>query len=114
MLTFGKFDTEMDLILHNNLRESLWYCKLIDLLHNPEDLINYSIKLLAKYITEQLLLLSNSQRVLAKWIIAVCKLIEGVIIHDSIPIQEMSTAQFTNILQIKKDTTKQERKGSIM
>ena len=38
MLSLGEFDTEVDLILHRTLRESLRYCKLIGPLDDDESL----------------------------------------------------------------------------
>ena len=78
MLTCGQFDTEINLVLHNNLRESLRYCKLIGLSDNLDDLPKDCDSLLALYINEQLQFLSNSQRVLSQWIITASKLLERI------------------------------------
>ena len=63
MLSMGCFATEIDLIMHLSLRESLRYAKLIGPSNDPSDLQDYSNKLLYHYIEEQLQYFPNSKRV---------------------------------------------------
>ena len=47
--------TEINLIMHNNIRDSLWYAKLTGPSDNPEDLEEYSNYLLVCCIKEHLI-----------------------------------------------------------
>ena len=65
----GRYATELDLIMHPSLRESLRYAKLIGPSNDPDDLVEYSNKLLYRYIEDQLQYFPNSKRVLTEWIV---------------------------------------------
>ena len=59
MLSMGEFDTELDLILHRTLRDSLRYAKLIGLNDDEDSLQEYANSLLKKFILEQLQYISK-------------------------------------------------------
>ena len=48
----GYFSTEVNLILHQSLREAFYYAKLIGPSNNPDDLQMYSNQLLYRWIEE--------------------------------------------------------------
>ena len=89
MLSLGEFDTEVDLILHRTLRESLRYCKLIGPLDDDESLKKYSGIFLNKYIEDQLVYFPNSDNVLDQWIVTAGDLFDSVILRNEIPITDM-------------------------
>ena len=60
MLSLGEFETEVDLLLHTSIRESLRYAKLIGPLDDLDSLKGYSNLLLKTYISEQLVYFPNS------------------------------------------------------
>ena len=62
LLSMGEFDTEIDLTLHTSLREAFVYSKVIELSTEENNLILYSNEMLHKFVVEQLVNLSNSQR----------------------------------------------------
>ena len=65
----GRFKTEIDLIIHNTIRDSLKYAKLIGPSDDPEDFEEYSNHILVRYINEQLIYFPNMRRVLDSWIL---------------------------------------------
>ena len=54
LLSLGEFETEIDLLLHRNLREAFRYAKLIGPENDEASLKYYSSQLLKRYIEEQL------------------------------------------------------------
>ena len=60
LLSLGRFKTELDLILHSNLRDLLQYAKLIGRKNDDASLQLYSNQLLEELIKEQLILFPNS------------------------------------------------------
>ena len=101
MLSLGDFDTEVDLILHRTLRESLRYAKLIGPLDDDDSLQQYSNMLLKKYIEEQLVYFPNSSKVLDSWIVTAADLFDSVIIRNEIPITDMPPAHQTALNECK-------------
>ena len=84
LLSMGHFETEIDLILHENLRESFRYAKPIGPLNDPESLHEYSNTLLNFFIETQLIYFPYSKRVIDSWITAAAEIINDIIIHDTI------------------------------
>jgi len=85
LLSLGEFETEIDLILHENLRESFRYAKLIGLENDEASLKEYSSHLLKRYIEEQLIFFPNSIKVLSQWIVTAGCLFDSVIIIIKVP-----------------------------
>ena len=65
LLSLGEFETEIDLLLHQNLREAFRYAKLIGPEDDEASLKEYSSHLLRRYIEEQLVFSPNSIKVLS-------------------------------------------------
>ena len=80
MISLGSFDTEIDLTLHNSIRDSLRYAKLIGPSDNPEDLASYSNDLMTRHFKEQIVTFSNSKNVLQSWIVQAAELFDSVIL----------------------------------
>ena len=97
LLSMGHFSTEIDLTLHENLRESFRYAKLIGPDDDEESLQTYSNNLLKRFIEEQLVYFPNSKRVIDSWIITAGELLDEVIVRNNIPISDMPPVQQTAI-----------------
>ena len=97
LLSLGHFSTEVDLLLHPNIRESLRYAKLIGPSNDPDMLQSYSDKLLHMFILEQLRYFPNSKRVLDTWIVTAGDLLDAIIIRDEIPIHDLPPVQQTTL-----------------
>ena len=95
LLLMGNFSTEIDLSLHENLRRSFRYTKLMGPGDDEESLQTYSNHLLKRFIEEQLVCFPNSKRVIDSWIIDAGKLLDEVIVHNNIPISDMPPVQQT-------------------
>ena len=89
LLSLGHFETELDLLLHRSLRDSLKYAKLIGEGENLTELQRYSNELLKTYIEEQLVYFPNSSNVTDSWIIDAGELLDSIIIRDEICITDM-------------------------
>lgn len=101
MLSMGEFDTELDLILHRTLRDSLRYAKLIGLNDDEDSLQEYANSLLKKFILEQLQYFPNSSKVCGDWIVTASHLFESVILKDEIPITDMPPTHQTALNEFK-------------
>ena len=93
LLLMGHFSTEIDLTLNETLRESFRYANLIGPLDDEESLQQYSNELLRKFIEEQLIYFPNSKRIIDSWIITAGELLDEIIVHDCIPINNMPAVQ---------------------
>ena len=93
LLSMGHFSTEIDLTLNETLRESFRYANLIGPLDDEESLQQYSNELLRKFIEEQLIYFPNSKRIIDSWIITAGELLDEIIVHDCIPINNMPAVQ---------------------
>jgi hypothetical protein len=93
LLSMGHFNTEIDLTLKENLRESFRCANLIGPLNDDDSLQQYSNELLKKFIKEQLQYFPNSKRVIDSWIIVAGELLDEVLVHNSIPINNMPAVQ---------------------
>eukprot|EP00957_Ditylum_brightwellii_P053116 4027813-Ditylum_brightwellii.AAC.1 len=110
----GHFSTKIDLTMHNSLRESLQYAKLIGPSDDTEDLKKYSGILLRKWIKEQLIHFPNTKRVIDSWIIETAEVFDNVIVHNIIPINDIPPVQLSaiyteieqNVLQFVSSTKK--------
>ena len=89
LLSLGHFQTELDLLLHRTLRDSLRYAKLIGPSNTKEKLQEYSDKLLKLFIEEQLVYFPNSSKVIQSWIVIAGELFDSIILNDEIPITDM-------------------------
>ena len=93
MLSMGKFDTEIDLTLCENLRESLRYAQLIGPSNEPNDLERYSNNLMLKYFKEQIVTFPNSKYVLQSWIVQAAELFDSVIVDNQLTISDLPAVQ---------------------
>lgn len=89
LLSMGRFQTELDLILQPSIRKSFEVARLIGDLDDPDSLEEYSDALLNQFIRKQLCFYPNGQGTIDSWIVHTGELFDGVIIRDEIPISEM-------------------------
>lgn len=101
LLSMGRFTTEIEMTVHQSLRECLRQAKLIGPLTDTDSLQQYSNTLLRRYISEQLKYFSNSRRLIMHWIDVAAAVFDSVILHDEIPVTEMPPVQLTSILAIR-------------
>ena len=99
LLSMGEFDTEVDLLHHNSLQNSLRYAKLIGESDNEDDLKRYSSNLLRKFIEEQLVFFPNSLRTLDSWIVAAGDLFDSVIVSNNIAITSMPSVLQSSLFE---------------
>ena len=95
ILSMVSFSTEIYLIHHSSLRDSLRYAKLIGSSNDEDSLQSYSNDLLIKFIFEQLVYFPNSLRLICHWIRAAADLFDSIIVRDEIPISDMPPVQIT-------------------
>ena len=98
MLSMGCFDTEIDLCMHQSLRECLRYCKLIGTDDDEVSLLEYTKVLTRRYIEEQVQYFPNTQRVIDYWIITAFRLFRRIIVDNDLPVTEMPPVQLSSLL----------------
>ena len=98
LLSEGEFETEIDILLHNSLRESFRYCKLIGPNDDEESLKHYANQLTKRYIEEQVQYFPNTQRVIDFWIITAHKLFYRIIVDDELPISDIPSVQLSSFV----------------
>ena len=103
MLSLGEYDTEVDLVLHSTLRQSLRYCELIGESDDDECLKSYSCLILKKFIEEQLIYFPNSGNIFDQWIVTAGDLWDGVILNNEIRITDMPPCHQTALDASKKE-----------
>ena len=74
MLSMGRFETEINLIMHQTIREYIQYCSLIGIRDDEDSLIEYAYSLTRNYIIEEVQYYSNSRRVVDLWVITATEL----------------------------------------
>ena len=97
LLSLGHFSTEIDLLLHPNVKESLRYAKLIGENDDEEALQQYSSDVLKTFITEQLIYFPNTRQLIDSWIVCAGDLLDEVIINNNIPITSMPSVQQSSL-----------------
>lgn len=117
LLSMGRFETETDLLLRRNLRESFRYAKLIGDSDDIDDLTKYSNCLLRKFIEEQLVYFPNSSKVTDSWIVTAGELFDSVIVENTIPIHDMPPVLQTQLdycIGVEYESTLEKTKSSIV
>ena len=93
----GCFSTEVDLVLHQNLREAFRYTKLIGLSNDTDDLQTYSNQLLYKWIEEQLQFTTPSFRGQCEFITITAEILNSIIVQNELPILDMPPVQLSTL-----------------
>ena len=86
LLSFGRFETELDLVRHPTLRDSFRYAKLIGDNDDEESLKKYSDDIFVRFVEEQLIYFPNSRQQIDEWIQITGDLLDDVLITGCIPI----------------------------
>ena len=107
LLSLGRFETEIDLILHPTIRESFRYAKLIGSGENEDELLSYSYRLSEKFIEKQLRYFPNSMRVLDSYIVISGELFDSTLVNDELPITEMPPVQLSTLLASREEESVQ-------
>ena len=89
LLSMGRFETEIDLTLHESVKACFCYAKLIGPNDDEESLRNYSSALIKIWITEQVRYYPNSKCVVIEWITVATNLFDKIIMENSLPMIEM-------------------------
>ena len=97
MLSLGHYDTELDIILHPSLRDSLTYAKLIGSSRDDDSLKQYSNEILALFVKKQLKYYPCSYLQMQRWVNTAADLFDSVIIRDEIAISDMPPALQTSL-----------------
>ena len=99
LLSMGSFDTEIDLTLHETLRKSLRYTKLIGPSNEPDNLTRYSNNLLLKYFKEQIVTFPNSKHVLQTYIVQAADLFPSVILDNELTTSDLPSVQQSELFK---------------
>ena len=83
--------------MHDTIRESFRYAKLIGPSNDPSDIQASSDRLLYRYIEDQLQYFPNSKRVLTEWITIAGDLFDSVILRNEISISDMPPVQLSSL-----------------
>ena len=103
MLSMGRFETEIDLIMHRSIRECLRYCGLIGERNDEESLTEYANTLTREFIIEQVQYYPCSQRVIDFYIITAVDLFNKIIVKDELPVSDMPPVQLSTLLASKEE-----------
>lgn len=98
LLSMGRFDTELDLLLHTNVKDCFRYAKLIGDNDDSTSLEKYSNGLMNLYVKEQLCYYPNGQGTIDSWIVYSGELFDSVIIRNEIPVSEMPSVLVSALL----------------
>ena len=83
--------------MHQTIRDSLRYAKLIGPSNDQEELEMYLNQLLHLWIKEQLQYFPIGRRVLSEWIVIAGELFDSIIIRDELSISQMPAVQLTTL-----------------
>jgi hypothetical protein len=103
LLSMGRFSTEAELTMHATLRECFVSAKLIGRNDDVASLQDYSNKLLKRFITDQMVYFSNSQRVLGEWITLIGEIFDSIIVRNELLVSDMPSVQLSTVLQSMED-----------
>ena len=93
LLSLGHFVTEVDLLLHATIRESLLYEKLIGPSNDTGELQKYPDEILKQFILLQLQYCPNSNRFFDTWIVTAGEVLDSIIFRNEIPIHNIPPFQ---------------------
>jgi hypothetical protein len=117
LLSMGQFSTEVDLLMHGDIRECFRYAKLIGPSNDEVALQGYSNALLYRWIEEQLQYFPNALRLLGSWIVIAGNLFDSCIVKNEIPISDMPPVQLSSLFGINDEsvlTSFQEAKSCLI
>jgi predicted GIY-YIG superfamily endonuclease len=110
LLSMGRFSTEIDLMMHESIRDCFQYAKLIGEERDEEQLQSYSNQILAKFIKEQIRYFPNSMRVINSFIVTAGIVFDHAIVHGEIAVTDMPPVQFSLLSQSMQEEMVQNRK----
>ena len=98
ILSEGQFETDINLILHENIRECFRCCKLIGPNKDEDSLIGYSNELFWNYIIEQVQYFPNTQRVIDFWVITANELFQRIIVYNELKMSNIPPVQLSSLI----------------
>lgn len=107
LLSLGRFETEIDLTMHESVRKCFQHSKLIGIHEDEASLTKYANDLTRLYIEEQLCYYPNPKYIIDAWIITVHQLFRQIIVHDEIPVTEIPPVQLSTLISTQEEETSQ-------
>ena len=98
LLSLGRFCTEKEIILNDTVRGCFSNAKLIGKEDDSESLQNYPNHVVNIFVNNQLLFLSNVQRMIEVFKIQAGDVLDSVIVNNDITIYEMPEVQLLALL----------------
>ena len=98
MLSMGRFETEIDLNMHQSILKCLRSCGLVGSNNDTDSLKHYADEFLRKFIIEQVQYFPNLQRVIDYWIITASELFHSVIVKDKLPVTKISPVPLSKLM----------------
>ena len=89
LLSFGCFETELDIRMCSSIRNAFMYCKLIGTKTDNESLEKYLNQLVCRYFNDEVAYSPYSQRIKDKVIIEAYGVLRSIIMHDALPNSDM-------------------------
>ena len=102
LLSMGRYKTERELLLQNNLKDCFAESKLVGTENDINHLEQYSNIMMNKFFKCQLVWYPNGQRIIDGWIIQSGDIFDSVIIKNEIPMLDMPAVQLSALL-LEKD-----------
>ena len=93
LLSFGHFETEIDLTAHEFIHECLRCERSIGLKDNHVDLKKHSDDLLLIHVEEQVMTFPNPKRVIQLYVLVVGYIFDSVILRYAIPMTDIPPVQ---------------------
>jgi len=97
LLSFGKYITEKDILLHRTSRECFRAARLVRDSDDVESLKEDAIMLMTRYIDEQLVFYPNSYRLSEVYLQASRQFFEDSIVHNELPMHELPPYTMTAV-----------------
>ena len=97
LLSLGKYNTEIDVLVHPTIRDSIRYVGLIGDATDEDSLKQYSAKLLDKYIREQLVHYPNSLNKTEVFLSMAKRVFDDAIIHNALSMNELPPFTMTGL-----------------
>ena len=103
IISEDQFETEINPILHENLRECFRYCKLIGPNNDEDSLIVYANKLTLRYTKYQVQYFPNTLRLIYSWIITSHELFQRIIVYNESPISDITNVNLSPLIAPKEE-----------
>ena len=97
LLSFGQYETELDLVSHATMRSAFKYANLID--DSDSTALSRSVThLIRRYVEEQLAYYPVGTRTWDKYLVCAANVFEDAIVHGTVPISEFPACLNSSLL----------------